>query len=407
MTSGSRIWGTKVFNNQPSNLYQEKTWSGADDPEKKRDNAYTLFYEYYKRINAYSINTAWPFDPPFLYAGTNYNVNTPTIKGVSGEPLAELRALGKVRAAIKEHDFNAAGAFADTEKTLEMLVNAIKQCFRFLAAVQRLDIVELSRLVPAIIMGSPSKKGSLAHALRTRDVAGCWLALQYGWSPLIADVVAGVEAFKQRHEPLRSMKFTGRATSPIRTVSVGVDPNAVVNAVLFETVSYVVTLREVPSIWKTLAANALLTVVWERIPFSFVADWFIPIGNMLEEFQFFSGLDLSYCKTSKKVFVVNQAIHAYAPGPPLYQHGWIPGWLQAKYVRLDRTVGTSLDVPLPSFKSMEKAFSSAHCKNAAALIVVFVSAFNAERTERPRNIKRNRVVSQNIGKVGKWQGTGI
>jgi hypothetical protein len=54
--------------------------------------------------------------------------------------------------------------------------------------------------------------------------------------------------------------------------------------------------------------------MWEILPFSFVADWFLPIGPYLESLTAFHGLD--FVSGSKTLFTrmkMDQAIENYGP----------------------------------------------------------------------------------------------
>lgn len=394
MTSGTIVEDHRGTEYIPHNTYYDRHWEGGNDPvTHKRPNNFVLTIWTWKRDCVSMKNPYWPPTPAYFYAGTNYDVNTATILGTPVDGNTVLKALSKLKADIQCHDFNAAGAFADFEKTLEMLLGSVKSCFNMLKAIQRLDLAEILRLIPEIVKGNRKKQRDLTKAVRGGDIASVWLAVQYGWKPLVSDVSEALDAFKGRRETLFNTTFKERATSELRKINVYVDTTCPVWAWLRERVQYVLYLTEVPGKLSLLGLTDWATVIWERIPFSFVADWFIPIGEAFEEAQFFAGLKYTFCKTESQVWSVDQ---------PTYGSDarWAPGRLWFRGVVIRRNVGTSIGFTMPSFKSFEKALSRTHLQNAAALLAGEVDEFNQLEERAGRRPPRNR-----LGPQKKWRGS--
>lgn len=103
-------------------------------------------------------------------------------------------------------------------------------------------------------------------------------------------------------------------------------------------------------------------VAWELVPFSFVADWALPIGDYLSNRSFFKGLVGTYVLSVKSersyrdpsIFGVTFTGHAQGN------------------VSFTRTVSSSLNVGFPSIKPLSAISSWQHASNALALFdVVF------------------------------------
>ena len=127
------------------------------------------------------------------------------------------------------------------------------------------------------------------------------------------------------------------------------------------------------------------TVAWERLPWSFVIDWFIPIGSYLDSVGFFGGLRLSYAQSTfiqtrgnKRVTRNCGAIPGETPHSEgvcytgqyynTITHYHYSGGTSVVNIFFDRVTGTTLRVPTPDLKDLDKAFSLSHLKNAAALV---------------------------------------
>lgn len=111
-------------------------------------------------------------------------------------------------------------------------------------------------------------------------------------------------------------------------------------------------------------------VTWERIPFSFVLDWFIPIGNALEVFSFLGTLSYTMHRTRFKKYVWN-VTGIEATSNPRF---WSKGSNRGSCITMVREVGLSTaGFIFPSPKSLEKALGTEHLLNAAALIGVMIA----------------------------------
>lgn len=110
--------------------------------------------------------------------------------------------------------------------------------------------------------------------------------------------------------------------------------------------------------------------MWEVLPFSFVVDWFLPIGPYLEALSTYQGL--SFVRGYKTQFTKSetQFSHSYSGQHPGYSDKRVTlfsaGGLSWSQVKLNRTKLTSFPKPnLPSFKN---PLSLTHAANGLALI---------------------------------------
>lgn len=105
------------------------------------------------------------------------------------------------------------------------------------------------------------------------------------------------------------------------------------------------------------------SVAWELTPWSFVVDWFIPIGDWLTARGHAQGLKGTFITSDKKTGVANTPTGDFT----LNQYTWISPCY--RHIVFDRTISFVLGVPMPTLKPLAKAASWRHCANAVALLV--------------------------------------
>lgn len=196
------------------------------------------------------------------------------------------------------------------------------------------------------------------------DMGQVWLEYSYGWKPLVEDIYSAVNVL-QRPFPFKVAK--GRAQGkcsatvwhPNLPWSTGYDEYT-------WSIMYQIQARVSVSNWVAWRANELglinpLSVAWEVVPFSFVVDWFIPIGNYLQNLTDFVGLNLEHAfNTLYRVLNRKRvAIGIYASYKP-YDHTYFAR-------RVDVTRVISLPSP-PVLRPRFTGFYSARGANAIALL---------------------------------------
>lgn len=220
--------------------------------------------------------------------------------------------LGKV----KESSWNAPVAMVEARKTIDMItvnVSRISSTYRALRqgklglAMDTLGINQppsARRLTRFDTAYGTNPKGAAASA---------WLELQYGWKPLLFDVKNAAETLANRlHDP-HSRRTTATVRKSISSVHKG-------DGVLIENSPRLLVNRRVDSQSKisvsvtyeldysASAATALgitnpALVAWELVPYSFVVDWFIPVGDFL------NSLDATFNKTFVRGYVYEKSRH--------------------------------------------------------------------------------------------------
>lgn len=118
-----------------------------------------------------------------------------------------------------------------------------------------------------------------AKRLSQGDVSGSWLALNLGWSPMIQDIYAGLEyaGTEGGYGIIRTPWVKGVITCN----SAGGNASLIKKRLDYR--SRLVCEVRTPPVWyDRLGLTNPALVAWELVPFSFVVDYFLPIGDSIE-----------------------------------------------------------------------------------------------------------------------------
>jgi hypothetical protein len=209
-------------------------------------------------------------------------------------------------------------------------------------------------------------------------IADRWLEYVYGWLPLMGDVynssqalsnILGSEGNTLSAQSSESAKGTYEFIDPSGNFTGSYEMSYKVRCGLTATVS-----SEFLAGANALGVTNPLAIGWDLIPFSFVVDWFVPVGNVLEACSAYLGLQpANGYKTGvmeiKKVSRHNGGGYT----SPVNQHGH---WESVHVVeRGNLTVETKLfnriailGFPTPQLYGSKNPLSDGHVLNALALL---------------------------------------
>lgn len=276
---------------------------------------------------------------------------------------AEIKALLK----LKNQSVNLGVAFAERSRTAALVGDSARAIAESVVAFRRGNF----RKAFAFLKAKP---------LRSQKVTQQWLALQYGWTPLMLDVLGSAKALAER----ALVDYDVRVASQIggtRNSSQIIDR---ANFRFEETTkglcSYRVALNysPLPSLIRKFSSLGLTNpaeILWELVPFSFVVDWFTPVGSWLSSLDAAAGWSyksgtltrLSECKV-RQVFVPTKIPGTTRSGQAILQ--------QERRV-IQRTVYASS--PIVGRPGMKDPRSLKHMANAMALLV---SVFEGSKSLR-------------------------
>lgn len=184
------------------------------------------------------------------------------------------KALDKLLKEVKGHELNLGVELGQMNQTVSLLSGNLRKLGRAALALRRGDFATAARQLGARPKGT---------RLKTSDISGRWLELQYGWLPLLGTSFEAAKAFEAISSGPRRHIFVVSASRKVQR-DFSLEP---LNFSCFLTVKVGRRLQyemyEEMSVERQLGLLDPLSVVWELTPWSFVVDWFIPFGTYLDQ----------------------------------------------------------------------------------------------------------------------------
>jgi len=272
---------------------------------------------------------------------------------------ANARSASRTKALLKLADGKATFAvdLAEAKESVDMLAGSVKNVAQALLDFKRGNY----KSIPARFGLTP---GELLSGKFAADV---WLQFQYGWKPLYKQIASYMELSQEKMD--RPLYLHGKSTqvgSATQTFEQSFGKIESTGAYRSR-----VKTHYCAKISDSFLANANrfgvlnpATVVWELVPYSFVVDWFVPVGNYLEALSATAGLDFvwGYESTTLDVSMI-QRFTPYA-----FPSGHIVQEAKRKilYRKFERTPFGGFQ--LPELYAKANPFSSSHVASAVSLI---------------------------------------
>lgn len=350
---------------------QGRVWSGGDGKYELVDGAWRPKWNSYSMEGNTFVCTVnqfqlfWRRDTPPGNTGIDpYTPSVsfrPTFTDLRVTPDMEMNALTKLLTKVKEHDFNLAVELGQLNQTVNLLSDNLRKLGRAALALKRGDFSTAARQLGARPRGTRLKKS---------DISGRWLELQYGWLPLVGSSFEAAKAFE-------AISNGPRKTLIRATVKRNVTWNASASPTHFKatcggsvrrTILY--ELKEEMSAERQLGLENPASVLWELTPWSFVVDWFIPIGTYIDNLHQIPSLKGRFLVTDVLRFEMQEARFEWIK--PDYWPGYTAHAVAVPKVRFSHTVlrrqsmASPPKVPPPQFR-LNGINSSKRLWNAIAL----------------------------------------
>lgn len=254
---------------------------------------------------------------------------------------------------ISDIKVNLAEAFATRKETVRMVATTAMKLASYYRSFRR--------------GYNPFSKKSC----NSRNASNYWLEYSYGWSPLLGDLYEVLQLDKLEPPPV-DFNVTRRIMIPVNFISPEHNPIEGVNAsihsnydgyasVKVKIVSKVVVTDPEGAFSHALGLDNPALLTWELLPYSFVVDWFLPIGNYLEATTALRGLNVISCSTTigvkSKVMITPHVVQdenlVFASGHAFHDE-----------LTISRRVGIP-PIPSPRFKD---PVSITHALNGIALL---------------------------------------
>lgn len=282
--------------------------------------------------------------PPFIYQGKESGYLTTHIGergfpplvddiylGVSGAGRYPLTSDNLVNRAtvecmnkLKDSDMNLGETLASMNQTLAMIANSALTLRNLVLALRgktrkltkrwdnakdelrRVNSVRRKAGKPPIKHSEYMRRRNLPVRRPSQTtLANSWLELQYGWIPLLNDISSFMELVNRGNValPVRAVRhITEQHALPVHIPN-GQAPFNLSYKGKIESGAIVRIDADVrhPMLAQLDALGLInpLALAWELIPYSFVIDWILPIGNCLKALSTFVGLELRSVSTTR------------------------------------------------------------------------------------------------------------
>lgn len=207
--------------------------------------------------------------------------------------------------------------FAERKKTISMVAEAT---------------VALANLYGDLRRGRNPFKGN--RKVNPKNAHNLWLEYSYGWVPLVSDVYDTLE-FQKNNAPTTTIrkKVTGSQVVNYSDVepSLGSYVRTTHDIHLRHVVNVGAKVRIEDPGWAFLNQFDIsnpLSLTWELLPYSFVVDWFIPVGDFLRIQNALAGVTLvnSY-QVTKTLIKYGSTVKIVPNGP---SSDWIVEYSEAE-----------------------------------------------------------------------------
>jgi hypothetical protein len=344
--------------------------------------SYTLSdYEYPSSESGVDVNYYSAYWGGFF--GTNYSgivtaVATPheypPISPTSQQLAAlDSRAVTKLRNDLKNQSINLAQAYAERRMTADLIADTAIKLAKAISQVKKGNLRDAADTLGAKVSRKAvaKHKSNLAKS-QQEAVASGWLQLQYGWTPLLNDIYGAAQFLAEKQFSEIIDRVT--ASSSLKIDEFRITPDGGGSArtryqtdVTIKYGVYFGTNYGPHTLSQTGFSNPAL-IAWELMPWSFVVDWFLPIGNYLSSLD--ATLGLSFIKGYKTVFTrqSSKTLFVYSQAPRYDGNNFVSGLARDSWKKVSVQRSVLTDFPSAQLPQPKNPFSITHAANAIALM---------------------------------------
>lgn len=399
MTTGTQIVDSRGYGG--AGLYSVKSWTGTDYPPTKPTFTNVSYIgkkgqRYTRKVWVKKPRRFYVVDHPYSMSLTVRNMTlftaayypymigtqTPFVafgNNVYGAYLNmslfdandDLAFLSKLREKVAGSDFNAGVFLGEGHQVLRMIGDSALKIAKSLRCLKKGNL-----------RGASVALTGRATDPKTGKVANNWLELQYGWLPLLSDAYGG--ALFLAHHLNTPLQTTIRVARSKKMTTWNDQPpgSSMPDSSWIHDCGSIKAILKEKDVAQLAGLTDPLSVAWELVPYSFVVDWFIPIGSWLSARGLASALTGTFV-TTRMTTTAGNGWGDTMPGRLFVARG---SW--AKKIVLSRTISTTLSVPTPKIKPLEKVVSWQHAANAVALLTQRHGTSASVTANGPQDLRR-------------------
>lgn len=184
------------------------------------------------------------------------------------------KAYYKMFSQIDTFRTNLAEFIATRQQTVDMMTEKVQGLIKITRAIRRGNARELKRM--------------FGKRPKSKDFANRFLEYSFGWVPLVSDVYMFANDL---HEPPKeTFETRGRAITNVSEWDVWSGSVDIVAKCRIKLQCRV--KNHAQQFLRDYGVTDPALVAWEMMPYSFVVDWFYPVGSYLQHRSTFSGIEI-------------------------------------------------------------------------------------------------------------------
>lgn len=224
----------------------------------------------------------WP-NGPFCTGFASYGQDALT------NALAEMETwkpelLSQIRSKAKDQTFNLAQAAAESNQTRKMIIDMVMRLATALLNLKKLKF---------------SKAASILFPTNSKSLANDWLTWQYGIRPLISDIDGAMKALARTNDTqeydISVIRRNNQKLNSTVSNNYGIRFKTVKSGYIEYSLKLKIKLKvknDTARFVSSLGLTNPIALGYELIPFSFVVDWILPIGDYLNSMDSFLGVEI-------------------------------------------------------------------------------------------------------------------
>lgn len=320
--------------------YNGSSWAITSRNSKIQDKSITLDYHARKAAGEFipptpyrveTLDSSEPFWTRKVYGNQSgnllYQTSNSTGFGLTpwkaGHPIWEQNLRSKLLSKLQDTEVNVPLALLEADKAFYLVAGTLAKLRTGLRSVRRGDFRHAADTLGITL--SQRKRKRLERRkriidksfrddgqLRLDQFSGNWLEYRYGWTPLLMDVYAaatiatdGLNHHKAETFSKDMIKLTVREKITDQKISETITSNPFLGSNtlsgegsvadgVHSLVVWMKLIDELAVFKSQLGLNNPALVAWELIPFSFIADWFLPIGDAIKSYSAYAGYEFAY-----------------------------------------------------------------------------------------------------------------
>lgn len=271
---------TYEIGNSNGTYWEKRSQNGVDTPKHLRDqgifpvNPYTMSGDALRRNGGNLVDRFGN-----RLNSTTYFTNSFVSEdiGPASWPM-EADVLNKLGEKWRDTDLNL-GMYMSPEgrESIQMMITSLQKISNSARSLKKGDFGGFLRNLNEL--PAHARKRS-ARKFNQGDLSGSFLAAHLGWEPLIKDTyeASGLVSLKDKPHRITARKLGGRNTYLLNKENY---PGTTYSVDKKTQVRITLEMTRAPTFTERFGLENPFLVAWELVPLSFVADYFLPIGNVI------------------------------------------------------------------------------------------------------------------------------